>query len=589
MLEPSRSIEIAVSGAVAADLDPMWGQKSIWQWHGLVGDEAYFNNGKSFRVADHLPDGCGLDALVGAITEVLHTQDALRTTLRIAGGELTGQVIHGRGEVTISVYDADPQDAEAVAEEVAKQLSDQPWTLREWPLRAGIVVAGGSAAFLVMSHNRLVLDPQSMDHLMYDVAKLAGGQPEGVLARWQGVEETRYEQSAERVADNDRALEYWQRGLRDAPPSIFDFPRNAPDDMRYVMAQMESAQLARAVRLLRRRWRVTGGALVLAAMALVLGHYTGHPDVIVQMFAANRADRRRRRMLGTLISEGLLHIDLRDRSFASIAADTVRSISAANQFAYCDPEAVQGLREEIEQRVGAYLDLGVYFNDMQSTQDPADQAESADEALADLVADGSALPPPETWPGWDESWQAKVTRKEIRLLLTAQHGPDLPLLLSCDTTFLSREAIRALLHGMERLLVAAAKDGDVASADIGRVTGVVPVSRGPNWTWLGTGWVDLAAVRTLWQKVTGGDRGTILVEQAPELPGEHRLVGYLHSAVPPSWPDLHRRTVEQTRDRHDVRAPAWYRWVTEAPQDPDDAQAWRRAPIGSEADGRALP
>jgi Condensation domain len=583
VLEPSRTTTITVSGAVAAVLDPMWGQKSIWQWHGLVDDdEAYFNNGKWFRVAEQVPGGCRPDVLVDAVAEVLHSQDALRTTLQIDGGELTGQVVHGHGELSIDVYETCQQDAEAVAEEIAKRLSDQPWTLREWPLRAALVVADGSAAYLVMSHNRLVLDVQSMDYLMFDVAKLACGRADDALSRWQGVQETRYEQSAERAADNARALDHWRDALSAGPPSMFDYPLGTPDDVRYVMAQMESQPLARAVRVLRRRWRVTGGALVLAAMAVVLGQYTGHPDVLVQMFAANRTDRRRRRMLGTLISEGLVHIELRDRSFASVAAGTTRSISAANQYAYCDPDAVRAIRAEVGRRSGAYLDLGVYYNDMQSMQDPTDQPELTGAELAALVADGSAVPPPETWPGWDESWQAKVTRKEIRLLLTAQHGRDLPLLLSCDTSYLSRETIRALLCGMELLLVAAARDGDVAAADFASVTRVEPVCRGPSWAWCGTGWVDVAAVRTLWREVTGSAGSTVLVEEVPDRPGDQRLVGYLQSPTEPSWTQLHEQFVAATRDRHDVRAPAWYRWVSTPPDDPDDAPAWRSAPVRSE-------
>jgi hypothetical protein len=579
-MEPSRSITLTVRDAVAASLAPMWGQKSIWQWHGMANDdEAYFTNGQSFRVADHVPGGCKPDALIDALAQMVHRQDALRTTLDTSAGRLTGQVVHGDGELSVDVYEARPDDAESVAGAVAERMSGRPWTGREWPLRAALVVVDGSAEFLVMSHNRLVVDPQSLDFLMFDLAALITGHPEDALSHWQGVEETRYELSAERAEDHARAIDYWRSVLTACPPTMFDFPTGAPDDTRYVLAQMASVPLARAVRVLRRRWRATGGALVLGAMAVALGQYTGHRDIVLQMFAGNRTDRRRRRMLGTLISEGLIHIGLADRSFAAIATEATRSISAANRYAYCDPDAVRAVREEIERRTGARLDLAVYFNDMQTMQD-AEQSELTAEEVANLVADGAALDPPESWPGWDESWQAKVTRKDIRLLLTAQHGHDLPLLLSCDTTYLSRDTMAVLLRAMERLLVAAARDGDVAAADLGRVAEVTPVTRGPSWTRCDGGWVDVAATRRLWRDVS--PHGTVLVE-----PGDdRRLVGYVNGSRAPALDELHRRMLAAIGDRNDVRAPAWYRWVDAPPADPDDAEAWRGAAVLAEGPGR---
>jgi hypothetical protein len=595
VVEPIRSLTISVTGAVEAALPPTWGQRSIWQWHGMVDQaEAYFANGKCFDLADYARGGCGFDALAGAIGEVLHRHDALRTVLEIENGAVARQVVSGSGELSVDVYDAGSEKTYVVAEAVASRLSGLPWNGREWPVRMAVVAAGETPAQVVIAHNRLVLDVQSLDFLMDDVGKVASGRAGELVPRWQTVQEARYEQSPEGAAVSDRAAQYWRRVLSAAPPSMFDFPVGSSDDTRFVMAQMESVPLARAVQVLRKRWRVTGGALVLAAMAVVLGQYTGHRAIVVQMFAGNRSDRHRRRMLGTVISEGLVHLDLHGLSFAQIAREASRASSMAHQFGFCDPAAVRAVREEMQLVKGAHLDLAFYFNDMQTGQEPSDdQPEPTEQELAELAqaargaeAGGSALTAPETWSGWDQSWQAKVTRKDIRLLLTAQHGRELPLLLFCDTRYVPRQAMRELLSGMQRLLLAAAGGGDVVAADLGRVSGVAAVSRGPSWARCGDGWLDVAAAEELWQKVTGSDQGTVLAEEVPGDGGEHRLVGYAVGATPPSFTDLHRLFVAAIGERNDVRAPNWYRWVAAEPADPQDAAAWGRAPVLAEGDGR---
>ncbi|WP_188316378.1 condensation domain-containing protein [Solihabitans fulvus] len=584
MLEPTRFLTISVTGAAAAALPPTWGQLCIWQWHGIVDqDEAVFDNGQSCHVCYYIPDGCDLDTLADAIGQVLHSHDALRTTLEIADGELAGQLIAGSGEFPIEIHVSDPGDAESVADTIAKELSARPWTCREWPVRVSVVTVAGRPDFIVTAYNRLLIDVQSMESVIDEMSKLASGRGGELVPRWQSGQETRHELAPAGAAISDRAVRYWRTVLTQCPPSMFDFPPPPPDELRYVMAEMQSISLARAVRVLRKRWRVPEAALVLGALALVLGQHTGHRAAVVQLFAGNRTDRDRRRMLGTLLSEGLMHIDLTGASFAVIARGAAKAISAANQFAYCDPAAVAAVREEIQLSRGAFLDLAVYYNDMQTGQEALDQSDPVEPEPEERSANGSGLSAPDTWSGWDRAWQAKVTRKDIRLLLTAQHGATMPLLLFCDTAYLSRETMRLLLCGMERLLVAAASSGDVDGADLASVTGVPEVARDAGWVRLATGWVDVAATSEVWRTVTGSEACAVMVEEDAD---GHRLVGYLASAAQPLFAELHQQFVAAIRGRDDTRAPATYRWVATVPARPEDAAAWARERVLSEDDGR---
>jgi hypothetical protein len=74
----------------------------------------------------------------------------------------------------------------------------------------------------------------------------------------------------------------------------------------------------------------------------------------------------------------------------------------------------------------------------------------------------------------------------------------------------------------------------------------------------------------------------------PGHPGEHRLVGYLAGAGMPSPVQLHRAFVAALNGRDGLQAPHWYRCV-ETVDDPGDVQAWQRATVLTEGDGRGHP
>ncbi len=578
MLEPIKTLSLQVTGGTEASLPPTWAQKSIWQWHGPTdGRPARFANAKTLDV----PEGVSLETLLDLLAAAIARHDALRTVLRATGGELLTQEVQGSGELSVRVFDAGEEDPWAFGEEVAGQMSEELWDGTEWPVRLAVVLVHGTPVVLVAGHYRLSMDVQSLDFLVQELMAAAAGEQQP--GRWQTRDEVTFEQSAAGQAVNAEAMRYWRDALRAAPPSMFDLPAPPPDEMRYVLAEMDSAPLAWAARVLRRRWRVTGGALVLGALAAAIGCYTGHRAVVLQMFAGNRADRNRRLMLGTLISEGLLHLDLAGRSMAEIAQEAARATSAGHRHGYCDPDAVRAERAEVERLRGAVLDLAAYVNDMQTGQVALDEPAAADAAAVPEFVPGAALADPATWPGWDQAWQAKVTRKDVRFLLTVQHGAGLPLMLSCDTRYIPRQAVADLLGGMERLLFAAAVDGDVAADDLARVSAVTPVVRGPSWVRLEDGWVDLDAVRRLWREVAG-PAGAVVAEPAGS--GLHRLVGYLLGPPGEDPVRLHGRALAALDRRTDVRTPAWYRWVAAAPPDRDDPAAWAAQPVLAEADGR---
>ncbi len=582
-MDPTRSLAVTIAGARAGQSPPTWGQSCIWQWHGRVADgRLRFNNSQHFD----LPAEAGLDQVVAAIAQVVARHDALRTVLEVDGSRIGRQIVHGEGSFALDVYEADPGRVWDVVDEVSAAMVERPWSYADWPLRLAVVCAGRQPASLVVSHNRLVLDVQSVEVVRAEVVAAASAGTPGPAPVWEALDEAAYEQSEQGRALNAKALEHWSRALAGTPTSMFDFPPQEPEADRFMMAELESVAAARAVRLMRRRWRVAGGPVVLAALAVTLSRYSGHSDIVLQLFAGNRSDRNRRQLLGTLISEGPLPLSTSALSFADLARHAARITRDGHRSAFCDPESISALRAEQELRRGAHLDLAVYFNDMQTGQQEAESEPEPTEAeIRELAAYRAAgrWSTATGWTGWDESWQAQVTRKDIRLLLTVQHGPTLPLMLSCDTRYIPREAIAQLLGGMERVLVAAAC-GEPDVERLARLSGVAPVERPASWVRCEDGWADRRATDRLWRAVNGTP-ATVVGEAAPDHPGRERLVGYVGGAQQPAFDELHRRLLEAIGDRSDVRTPELYRWVaTPAAGEPAD---WRSSPVLAEDDGRS--
>jgi hypothetical protein len=577
---------VAVTGACEASLPPTWGLRFAWLWHGEVDEDAQVDTARYCSI----PPGRSLRGVLEAIGNVFGRHDALRAVFVVEDGEVR-QLVQRSGNIDVSVWETSWDDAIAVAEQATKNLVAAPWNGNSWPLRVAIVMAGEYPRFMVIAHNRLVLEGASVDIARQEILAACNGQ---AIAppRWQVTQEALYQQSDDGRAVSDRAVAYWDQALATAPPSIFDYPSLVHEQPRYALLRMESAAAARAVQMLRRRWRVTGGTLVLAALSTVLSLYTGHGDIVFQLILGNRGDRNRRRMVGALASVGLLRLDLAGQGFEEIVRAAASASGVANQTGYCDPQAVLARKRELRLRRGVHLDTGLYFNDLQTGQSALDQEPALSETeLRELarktgIDGGSSFrASARDWPAWQESLQENPTRQDLRMFAMVQHGATMPLVLLCDTKYLSSEVMRRLLAGVERVLIAAAC-GKAPAADLARISGVDPVTRGPSWIRHGDGWLDLTATRELWRQVNKTDRCAIFQEAGRCGRAEPALVGYLAGDARPSFAEVHREFVAALGERNDVRAPDWYVWIAAPPEAAGDPALWRESPVLAQADGR---
>jgi hypothetical protein len=540
----------------------------------LVPDATHFVSSSTCE----LPGGCTRAAVIGGIAHVLWRYDVLRTLFTGTEQDLR-QVVQGSGRMAVPVYRASGGEAGEIAGQIASELAGRPFENdREWPARFAIVEDGDVPAYVVMATDRLAFDGHGVAAVEEDMVKACLGDADTSLPQWQPLDEAAYEQSPEGQAQNERALGYWRTTLQQAPGSLFDFPVFPAGPMRYCHLQVKSAGMTHAMRMLRRSSRLSASSLIISAAAVVLGQYSGHQEIVMRMVAGNRLGRARKNMVATLTSEGVFLLNLAGLPFSQIARNAFRASGSANQFAFCDPAAVETAWADLRLRRGAYLDLGICFSDVQGGfADPRaepPEVDDLDEAELRKLAELTTVT--------DSYTPAGILG--MRMFLVAWDRGDIMLQLSCDTQYVPAEAGRELLLGIERLLMAAACR-DLTAAEFSQVTGVKPVSRGEDWMRFGSDWVDVAAAGRLWRKVVGAGQSAVVWDQAPD--GERRLVGYVAGEQPPGFTALHRAFVAALGERSDVRAPDCYRHVARPPADPDRPASWLEALVLAEHSGRA--
>ena len=574
-MKPASSLTVRVTDARRATTAATWGQVSVREWHGT----ASVIHGWAFP----LPDGCVLDDVTRAIACILRRHDAMRTLFRDENGTLA-QVVTGDGQLVIDIFQASEEEAREVADAISRRLSATPFDeATEWPVRMAIVSVGESPRYLALRCNRSVIDGRSLNLIAQELLQACEGQEAGALPVWQAVEEATYERSAAGKAVSDRAVGHWRAELAGAPPTMFDFPVFPPEQLRFTRLRMDSPAVERALQIIRSRSRFSSSALLLAAVNVVLSQYTGHPEVTMSMVVGNRMTSDRREMVGTLSSAGLFHLDLTGLTFSQVVRRTFGASGKGHQFGFCDPDAIAVLRDEMSLAHGGHVDLGFFVNDVQSdVQVTEDLPALTEDGLRELASKTEFID--------EHGMSTKPVMVDMRVLFEA-HNLSVPVKLKltmfCDTAYVPLAAMREMLLGIERLLIAASAR-ELAADELAAITGVTPVTRGVTWVRCGKGWVDVAAAREEWQRLTKETPAMIIAEDAP-WDGDHRLVGYIAGPEVPDFANLHRRFVDSLVNRSDVRAPSLYRYVVAAPSEPADPAAWVSLPVLAEADGRRSP
>jgi len=333
-------------------------------------------------------------------------------------------------------------------------------------------------------------------------------------------------------------------------------------------------------------------SVVFAALCTMIGWRTGHDTCVLPVISSNRYQRNLREYMGTLVQDGITSLNVRAPGFDEVVRRAVAAVLRANHSSLITVEALARATEDAEHRRGIVRERYCTFNDiseyiMAAADSPAAESSPPLASMAEIrhardETRFAQLPA----PGAEETLlKLLVQQVESELIInaTARDANRVPL-----------GELEALLRGTESLLVAAAS-GDVPLSELGAVTGVQPIARGPGWLRVGPSWIELAQVQRLVEDALPAPAAAFAIRGA--VTAEPELVAYLAAGGGVGTPEQAHAacmaTLAGTRGvappdgiRYTAMAPGRYVVCARAPADVRDLAGWQRQAVVAEGDGR---
>jgi hypothetical protein len=305
------------------------------------------------------------------------------------------------------------------------------------------------------------------------------------------------------------------------------------------------------------RTAVSHSSVVLAAVAAVLGRYTGEQSTVLASLSDNRFSSALRGYVGSLAQDALIGLDLTVGTFDALVEQARSAQLTALKYSQFDAKKLLPLMDETFERRGTRFDRDWVFNDVAATIEPGRLMNTP----ASLEAVEEARPMTEVSRGPAEG------ELPVMLFFRVMHACDeFELDVNADGRHFTADTVEQLLRDVEQLLIEAAAE-DVALP----VSEPVAVRSGERWRIAGCQ-VERSAVNEL----LGGGRAFVEGDD---------LVGYI--ADPDLTPRAaHLAAMAGLRWRPTAVTPTRYVICASAPDDVEDLAAWRRQPVLAEGDGR---
>ena len=571
------------------------GQASALSW---VRDPAFYTRMVEWPLA--LPPGTTLPDITAALRVLMVRHESLRTCYP-AGREPVQRVIRS-GELVVDVYEAGagPADSAALTIELIRRLRSAEFDLAVGlPVRVAVATSRGVPAAAVILYSHAAVDFASMTLIDRQFGSLVSD-PAGRVAGPAGhqpLDQAAAEQSAlgrRRVAD---AVRGWEAALRTMPQCMYAVPSAGgeqdaggpvsagPVSGGAVSGWLWSPAAALALPHIAARTETSSQQAVFAALCVLLAWRAGQDACTLQIMASNRYQRHLGGYVGNLAQECIVSVNVRAGGLDEVVRRTGPAILRGTRHSLVEVGAVRPVMARVEHDRGitiapycVFNDLSVLFGDTgicPPGADPADASRALDRSRF------ASLPQPPA----------------DRLLLVVLQQVDGEMILGALTSDANRvpfDELKALLRGVESLLVAAAS-ADADLSRIAEITGVRPVSRGPHWLRIGPSWIELPQVQRMLDDALPGPAAAFAV---PGGDGEPELVGYLAAGDGIRTPgQAHRacltvlagtRRLEPPDGiRYTAMTPGRYVICARAPADPRDLAGWQRQTVLAEGDGRA--
>lgn len=529
----------------------------------------------------------GLERITDQIRRLVERHESLRTTYRL--GPPVTQHVTGSGEITVELTEADGDPLDA-AEDLARKLRARVFDLEsEPPYRVAVISHAGAPRHVVWVVTHAALDVAACEVLHLEWAALSTGRALPAASPLEPIDVVDLENTAALKRVGEASLRYWASQLSRVPQAMFTPSWTAPakTDWRHEGLCIRSATLPAALAGIAERTGASPSAVVLAALAVLIGHRTSHDTVVVTSLSGNRVVRKLKYFFGSLAQDALLPVDLGGLSTFDDAVRQVRSAALpAYRHSWFEPTAIWQVINGVTAERGISFARDLVFNDMSllatSVASPEQSARSRlpgvwipghQRATTDDPQLGGNLTwlPPEDIPC---RFFACLYRLDGEFELTLWLDPQ--ILPKDDANELGRSLL-SLLHSAAR--------ADLPLGDLATLSTLPPVERGAGWFRSDRSWIELAAVRDLVAGVLGDAPHLVTIEESEQL--GHRVV--CHVAAPAAPEDLHQRVVAALGARVTAIAPQRYVVHSEAPPADrrSDEDAWSELPITAQSNGRS--
>ncbi|AWS41454.1 condensation domain-containing protein [Streptosporangium sp. 'caverna'] len=432
-------MDIRFSGSRSEIAPLTWGQWAIWDaMQKTAPDDHYFNFGRVLAVPKRARPLTVERAaeLLGALVE---RHESLRTRLRTGPYPGAGpyQALEATGAIPVTVSGGDP---EKLLDALAETAFDYEG---EWPLRVGLVLAGGEVTHIVLVFCHLAADGLGAAIAITDLrllllrGSLPGPPPPSPL------DLARRQESERGLKVAGAAAAYWESEYRRIPPTMFDQPADAPENPPVWRAQLVSRALELALQKVAAANTMSTSTVLLAATSALAGRAGGHDMCAMLPIVGNRFRGDTANVVTTLSQEGLFVLDLRVNSFRDLLRAARPASLRAYRSAYHDPRDRDRLTAQVSLERGTPIHPYCCFNDARL----ADRVDpSHDERTVRRAMDATTL----TWPLSQEKLNCRFC-----LHVSGEPG-GLGVSLTADTRFMSRKTMERYLFDLESLMVEAA-------------------------------------------------------------------------------------------------------------------------------------
>lgn len=300
------------------DLPLSFSQRRIWLLQRMFPDNRAYNFQTTFVLRGNLD--------VPVLRESLHAltqrHEVYRTTFPDRGGA-PYQRIHASCPLCVDLVDLTtlpPEQRVAEADRIAQRCMAEVFDLTTLPLvRWTLVRLASDEYHLVHVEHHLVHDGWSFTVVIEELLRLYQARVEGRrpglpdlevqfadYAHWQ------HEWAATEEARRQAA--YWRRQLTDSPAVVTIPPDRSRPDTQSLHGAMVRAELpgelAGALRRLAHTEHATLFLSLLAVFEVLLQRYTGQDDIVIGTAVANRTRPETERLVGMLVNNLVLRVDL---------------------------------------------------------------------------------------------------------------------------------------------------------------------------------------------------------------------------------------------------------------------------------------